>query len=155
MDSPWTRALAAAEGALPEVQAGLPAIEPQRSLDLLGEATGDYLLWQLLDVPYAVMNLMLVATAIGLGLKTTQLRTTPLRYLLLLPMVYFFSELVENSLVAAFASGTVPPAEPIVLVQQFATTVKFASGMPGMAIGALSIVITILITLTSQFRKSA
>lgn len=154
MDSPWTRALEAAQGALPEVQAGLPAIEPQRSLDLLGDATSDYLLWQVLDVPYAIMNLMLVATAMGLGLKATKLRTSPLRFLLLLPMIYFFAEIVENSLVAAFASGLVPTAEPIVLVQQFATTIKFASGMPGMAIGALSIVIAAIAAITSRFRKS-
>ena len=154
MDSPWTRALEAAQGALPEMQAGLPAIEPQRSLELLGGATSDYLLWQVLDVPYAIMNLMLVATAMGLGLKATKLKTSPLRFLLLLPMIYFFAEIIENSLVAAFAAGLVPPAEPIVLVQQFATTVKFASGMPGMAIGALSVVIAAIVAIISRLRKS-
>ncbi|MHA7871827.1 MAG: hypothetical protein ACX939_05705, partial [Hyphococcus sp.] len=57
-DSPWTRALEAAGGMLPETQPGLPAIEPQRSLGLLEGNAFDYLLWQALDIPYAIMNLM-------------------------------------------------------------------------------------------------
>lgn len=154
MDSPWTRALEAGQGLLPEIQAGLPAIEPQRSLDLLSDAKGDYLLWQVLDVPYAIMNLMLVATAMGLGLKATKLRTTPLRFLLALPMIYFFAELVENSLVAAFAADVIPPVEPIVLVQQVATTIKFSSGMPSMAIGALGVLIAAIVAIISRFRKT-
>ena len=136
MDSPWTRALEAAGGALPETQPGLPAIEPQRSLAQLGEATGDYLLWQLLDIPYAVMNLMAASIGMALGLKALRLQSTPLRWLLTLPVIYAACELVENSFVASFAGGALAPSEPLVLSQQAATTLKFAAGMPSLALGA-------------------
>lgn len=136
MDSPWTRALEAAGGALPETQPGLPAIEPQRSLAQLGDATGDYLLWQLLDIPYALMNLMAASLGMALGLKAVRLQSTPLRWLLILPVMYAVCELVENSLVALFASGALTPGEPLVLSQQAATTLKFAAGMPSLALGA-------------------
>ena len=155
MDSPWTRALEAAQGALPETQPGIPPIEPQRSLGLLENATFDYLLWQALDIPYAIMNLMVATIAMGLGLKAAKLRTTPLRFLLALPVIYFGAELIENALVAAFASGAIAPTEPVVLLQQLATTVKFATGMPAMAIGALGVVIAAITALLSRLRKPA
>ena len=154
LDSPWTRALDLACGVLPETKPGIPAIEPIRSLDALGGNTGDYLLWQLLDIPYAVMNLMVTTTGIALGLKAMRLGSGFWRGLIILPMLYLICELVENSFLAAFASKLLTPCEPIVLLQQLATTLKFASGFPAMAFGALGVVIALLASLIKSFRKN-
>ena len=147
LDSPWTRALDLACGVLPETKPGIPAIEPIRSLDALGGNTGDYLLWQLLDIPYAVMNLMVTTTGIALGLKAMRLGSGFWRGLII-------CELVENSFLAAFASKLLTPCEPIVLLQQLATTLKFASGFPAMAFGALGVVIALLASMIKSFRKN-
>ncbi|WP_425410955.1 hypothetical protein [Hyphococcus sp.] len=141
MDSPWTRALAAAGGALPEMQPGIPAIEPVRSLQAMGENTGSYLLWQILDVPYAVMNFMVISSAMGLGLKAVRLETGILRFALLLPALYVVCELIENALLAAFAAEISPLSEPLVLAQQAATTLKFASSMMGGMLAVLGLVV--------------
>jgi hypothetical protein len=141
--SPWTRALSAGGGALPESKFGFPADEPQRSLARLAEkgATGDYLLWQALDIPYAALNLAAPALAMALALKATKLGASPLRLALLLPAVYFGAELVENGLVAGFAAGPAPPARSIVAVQQAATNLKLFSGYGSMilAVAALAV----------------
>ncbi|PWG74951.1 hypothetical protein DF186_15235, partial [Enterococcus hirae] len=90
---------------------------------------------------YAVMNFMVFATAMALALKALRLEASAARFLLLLPAIYVGCELVENALVAGFAAKILPTAEPLVLIQQLATTLKFASGMPSMALGLLSLVI--------------
>ena len=144
-DSPWTRALEAGGGLLPETQIGFPPIEPQRSIDLLGEATSDYILWQAIDIPYAVMNLMVISIALALGLRAMRLDGSPLKYLLAIPVIYFVCEFIENGFVALFALGFLAPSEPFVLVQQLATTVKLTSGIGGMALGLLGIVAALLV----------
>ncbi len=145
MDSPWTRALEAAQGELPETQPGFPPIEPQRSLSLLGDDVYNYITWQALDIPYIVMNLMVMSIALGIGLKTLGLDASPLRFLLVLPGIYVFGELTENVLLALFAANFLPPSEPLVLVQQLATTVKLTSGIGAFGIGALSLVASLIV----------
>jgi hypothetical protein len=157
MDSPWTRAQAAGGGTLPEMQPGFPPIEPQRSLDALAAAngTGDYLLWQALDFPYAIGNLFVTSIAIALALKAVRLQKSPLKFLLLLPPLYVFCEIVENALVAAFAAKIVAPAEAVVLAQQAATTVKMASGFGSMFLGMGALVVATLAALVGLIRKKA
>lgn len=157
MDSPWTRALAAGGGKLPESQPGFPPIEPQRSLDALAaaNATGDYLLWQALDIPYAVGNVLVTSIAIALAIRATRLSASPMRYLLLLPPIYFLCELVEDGLVAAFAAKAIAPAEGAVLIQQAATTLKLASGYGSMALALLSLCVAFIAAVIAFFRKRA
>lgn len=155
--SPWTRAFAAAGGKLPESQTGFPPIEPQRSLDALAgaNATGDYILWQAFDIPYAIGNLFVTSIAIALALKATRLDKSFLRFLLILPPLYVLGEVIENSLVAAFAGKLIAPGESVVLVQQAATTVKMLSGFASMFLGLVSLVIAMLAALIGLFRKRA
>ena len=154
-ESAWTRALEAAGGKLPESQPGFPATEPQRSLDALAaaNATGDYILWQALDFPFAFVTVMLTMTAIALGLRATGVK--PLTSLLLLPPLYFLCEVVENALVAAFAGGVIAPSEGPVLVQQVATTVKLGAGWGSMILALLALVIAALAAVIGIFRKRA
>lgn len=153
MDSPWTRALEAAGGVLPETKPGIPALEPVRSLTAMGADKGDYLLWQALDIPYALMNFFYAAIGIGLALKAVRLENTFLRFLILVPALYVACELVENAFLASFAAGLLKPVESAVLVQQFATTVKFAAGIPCLFLGAGGALIALVAGLTRRLRK--
>ena len=139
MDSPWTRALEAAGGILPETKPGIPAIEPVRSLNAMGADKSDYILWQALDIPYAVMNFFFASLGMALGLKALRLEKSLLRFFLLLPAVYVGCEVIENTLVASFASGLLAPGESIVLIQQLATTLKFASGIPALLLALIAV----------------
>lgn len=129
-DSPWTRALEAAGGVLPEMRPGLPAIEPARSMEALeaAGAIGDYLVWQAADIPYAFLNLFAMSTAMGLALRKTGLGGSPARRLLYAPVVYLITEFIENAMVAGYAGALIPREGNIVLLQQAATTVKLATG---------------------------
>ncbi|NWG92958.1 MAG: hypothetical protein HXY21_10710, partial [Parvularculaceae bacterium] len=157
MASPWTRALQGGGGKLPETHPGFPPIEPQRSLDALAaaNATGDYILWQALDFPYAIGNLFVISIAIALALKAVRLEKSLLRFLLVPPPLYVVSEIVENSLVAAFAARIIAPGEAIVLVQQLATTVKMASGFGSMALGLAALLVAVLAAIVGFLRKRA
>ncbi len=154
MDSPWTRALEAAGGILPEMKPGIPAIEPVRSLDAMGADKSDYLLWQALDIPFALMNFFVTIIGMSLGLKALRLERSLLRFLLLAPAVYVACELVEDALLASFAAGVIAPGESIVLIQQFSTTLKFATGMSAQALGIFGAVIAAIAALIRLFRKT-
>lgn len=155
MNSPWTRALAAGGGKLPESQTGFPPIEPQRSLDALAaaNATSDYILWQAFDIPYAIGNLFVTSIAIALALKAVRLDKSVLRYLLALPPLYVACEIIENSLVAAFAAKLVAPGEGAVLIQQAATSVKMASGYGSMFLGLAALALAAFAAIIGFFRK--
>lgn len=155
LPSPWTRALHAAGGKVPESQPGFPPVEPQRSLDALAEAgaTGDYILWQAFDVPYAILNLMTMSIAIALALKATRLEKSFLKFFLVLPPIYVIGEIIENSLVASFAANAIAPTEGVVLIQQAATTVKMLSGFGSMFLALAAIVVAATAALVGYFRK--
>ncbi len=140
-DSPWTRAFAAGGGALPESQFGFPSAEPQRSLDALGPAISDYIVWQALDIPYALLNVAITSIAMALGLKAVRLGKTPARLLLLLPLLYFACEIVEDAAVALFAARLLPVDKPFVVAQQIATNAKLASGYGSMWLGLLGLAV--------------
>lgn len=152
MESPWTRAVAGGGGALPEMQAGFPPTEPQRSLDALAAAggAGDYIAWQAFDMPYAIGNLFVTSIAMALALKAARLQGSFLRYILILPPLYVLCEIVENALVAAFAAKWIAPAEGLVLVQQAATSVKMLSGFGSMFIAMGALVVALLAAIISR-----
>jgi hypothetical protein len=145
-DAIYYRLLEIAGGKLPESQPGLPAIEPQRSFDALAanNATNDYLLWQLYDIPYVLLFLVLMTGAMALCLKTLRLVESPLRRLMWLPVVFIGAEFVENPLLAGFALGVLPLSEPLVLFQQTVTTVKFAAGVPAMLLALVSLAVALV-----------
>ncbi|MGF1543300.1 MAG: hypothetical protein ACFB00_02120 [Parvularculaceae bacterium] len=122
LDSPWTRALEAAGGTLPEMLPGLQAVEPARSVERLGPARADWLRWQGYDFFFASLNAAVFWSAIGLGVKALRGR---LAWTLWLPAFYMLTEIVEGIFLAAFASGVLPPQGVPALTQQFATTLKF------------------------------
>ncbi len=134
--SPWTQALEAA-GTLPEMIPGFSASQPALAFSVLGEATGRYILWQIVDIPYAILNMLVLSILISLGLKRFRLQASPLRYFLLLPYIYLVTEFLENAPLALMASGILPQASAVVLFQQAATTIKLYSGWPTFYIGLI------------------
>ncbi len=137
--SPWTQALEAA-GTLPEMLTGFPVDQPALAFSALGETTGSYILWQVADIPYAILNMLVLSTLIGLGLKRFHLQSSPLQYLLLLPYIYLITEFFENMPLALMAAGILPQANAVVLFQQAATTIKLYSGWPSSVIGLMALV---------------
>ncbi|WP_411819621.1 hypothetical protein ABFZ85_12640 [Hyphococcus formosus] len=152
---PWSRAITAAGGKLPETQPGLPAIEPVRSLEALSQNMNDYLLWQVLDIPYFVLTFLASTAAIALGLKMAGKWGRIFKIVLFLPAIYVVAELIENSLLALFAAGIVAPVEPLVLVQQIATTLKFSSAMPAMLFSLIGIVFATIVLVIGAVRKNS
>ncbi len=134
-ESPWTSALAAAGGRLPEQIAGFPAGEPAGMLSRLGDARGDYFWQQAFDLAFVALAVIAAATAIAIALKQMNLAVGDARYLLLVPALYFVFEVIENTLLALFASGVVDPVAGLAFFQQFATTGKLAAGLMTLLVG--------------------
>ncbi|MFN0024824.1 MAG: hypothetical protein ACKVS5_13110 [Parvularculaceae bacterium] len=154
-DSAWTRSLSAGGGKLPESQAGFPPIEPQRSFDALNAAgaTPDYILWQALDIPFALISAISQISIMALALRATRQGAGPLRFLLLVPPLYVAAELVENALVAAFAAEVIAPAEGVVLVQQLATTIKLGAGWGSVGIALVALAVALIAGLVGLVKK--
>ena len=152
---PWLSAIEAGGGLLPEMQPGYPPVEPLRTLLAFDGAVGDYLVWQMFDIPYIVLNVLFAASAIALGLARFGWGSGLARYLLALPVIYAVMEMIENTLLSLFAIGTLAPSEPVVLAQQTATTIKLTSGTVSFLLGVISIVAVIISMIASRMKKSS
>ncbi len=137
--SPWATALEAA-GVLPEMLPGFPADQPALAFSMLGDAAGSYIVWQIVDIPYAILNMLVFSTLIGLSLKRFRLHASPLQYLMLLPYIYLVTEFLENTPLALMAAGVLPQSDAIVLFQQTATTIKLYSGWPTLFISLIMLI---------------
>lgn len=152
-DGAWTNALKTAGQTLPEMQPGFPPTEPLRTLSVLGDATPSYLTWQLLDLPYIFLNMMVTGTGLSLALRTLNWQTTPATLLLALPLIYGLCEFIENALLASFASGLLAPSEPPVLFQQLATTLKLTAGTLGIFLSIIGVVVALIILAARKLRS--
>ncbi len=148
-DSPWVRALDAAGGSLPEEKPGLPAVEPQRSIDLLrntpgGDGARQYLLWQIVDLPFIALNFMVLSLGAALGLKKSGRRQSPLRLILFFPFLYAGAEIGENVFLALFANGALPPYGTPAVLQQVMTSLKMGAWTISAAGGAIGVLTALL-----------
>ncbi|MEL7491729.1 MAG: hypothetical protein AAGJ73_13510 [Pseudomonadota bacterium] len=136
-NSAWEKAVRGAGGEAPEEQIGFPPLEPERALSSLkaNDAVDDYVLWQVIDIPFALLNVVVLSAAFGLFLLEAGLQHSVLRYLLWIPLIYLLMELIENSLVTAFALGAWAPTGLAALAQQSATTLKLVSGLGSFWLG--------------------
>ena len=150
----WTRAADAA-APLPETLQGFPEGEPARAFSMLREATSDYLIYQAVDIPFAFLNLMMLAVAIGLGVKKLKLAATPLRFLLILPLILFAADIVEDVFLVLMAGDYIPDQGAPAFAQQIVTNIKGAAGMLGTVCALAAIVSAGIADLTRLFRKSA
>lgn len=138
---------------IPEVMPGLPAGEPAASFSKMSEVIDQYILFQAIDIPYAIISMMMAIAAISVGLKRFNLGNSAVKFVLFLPIIYFVSELVENSLLAAMAGEYIPDHSIIVLLQQSATTAKFVTdGLTSVAM-AISIITAIGAAIFSLFKR--
>ncbi|GJL94016.1 MAG: hypothetical protein DHS20C05_04210 [Hyphococcus sp.] len=137
---------------IPEVMPGFPAGEPAASFSKMSEVIDQYILFQAIDIPYAIISMMMAIAAISIGLKRFNL-SGGVKFVLFLPIIYFASELVENALLAAMAGEYIPDDSVFVLLQQSATTTKFVTdGLTSVAM-AISIITAIGAAFFSLFKR--
>ncbi|MEM9168156.1 MAG: hypothetical protein AAGC56_00755 [Pseudomonadota bacterium] len=141
-ETAWGRALAGGGGQLPEAQAGFPTGEPARSLEALraADAMAGYVRFQAIDVGFTILNVVACTSAIALFLRKCGVAGGAAALLLLSPLLYCAAELIENALLAGFATTTLGATDALVRVQQTTTTVKLIS----FAAAALSAVVSLL-----------
>lgn len=141
MGSAWAQSLVASGGTLPETLFGFERGQPETALSQLGPVRGDYLAWQGLDVLFAAINVMITSIGIALGLHATTLARTAARLLLLLPVIYFGAELLENLQLSAFTLALFDPASLMGPVQQLTTSLKHLAGNAALALAGLGILV--------------
>ena len=149
----WTRANEAA-APLPETLQGFPDGQPAYAFAFLGEATSDYLIFQAVDIPFAFLNAAMITTAIALGLRKLKLTATPLRFLLVLPLILFAAELVEDALLFLMAADYITDKGVPALVQQAFTNIKVASAMLGTVCAFAALIGAIIATIVHFFQKT-
>lgn len=150
----WTRAQEAA-APLPETLQGFHDEQPALAFSKLGEATSDYLIFQAVDIPFAFLNAAMITAAIALGLKILKLAATPLRFLLLLPLILFAAEIAENALLFLMAGDYISDQGAPATAQQIMTNIKGAAAMLGMVCALAAIVSAAIASLIHLFRKPA
>ena len=151
----WERVVDIANGGPPETKIGFPAVEPARSINLLSGDQNIYLLWQVADIPYAILNMSLMSAGLALGLKTLNLSGTFGRILLALPVVYLIGEVVENSLLSAMITGRLDPNGTPALFQQLATTFKLSTGFISMPLALIGGLGAVLLALYARVKPKA
>lgn len=98
--------------------------EPGATLARLGEARGDYLWLQAFDLPFAALAAMVALFALALAAKKIAAPFERIRALLFIPAALAAAEIIEDALLALFASGALFPSPPLAFAQQSATTIK-------------------------------
>lgn len=147
----WTRASEAA-GPLPETLQGFPEGQPALAFSKLGEATSDYLIFQAIDVPFAFLNAMMISSAIALGVKQLVLSATPLRFLLILPLMALAADLTEDAFLVLMVSDILPDQGVVATLQQSVTNLKGAAGMLGTVTALAALVASAIVAVYRLIR---
>ena len=133
--------------------AGFPPDQPAAALASLGAARGAYLVFQLADIAYTAFNTLLYATVFALVLKRFGWTGSPARYSLLIPLGYAGAEIVENALLALMAAGLMPADGVFGLVQQLATNLKLATGVPAGFLTLAGLTVLLITALIGLVRR--
>lgn len=155
VDTSWSSALSAAGGQLPETSPGFGGDEPERSLALLEEAglTATYMRFQAIDIPFALLNALFLWSVLAVAAKRFTKPASAIRLFAFLPCLYLLAEFVENPLLALLASGTFGEPPVIILVQQAATSLKWAAMAPTSAIALALLLVMIVAALSGALAK--
>jgi len=137
-------ALDAAGGNLPEMTPGFPEGLAVQAYTNLGDKVVQYSLFQAIDIPYAILNMMVLTAIIALALKRFRLGVSPLRFALVLPPLYLLAEFLENPLLIALANGEPGAPAGLVIFQQLATNLKWAALTPALIFGLASLAALII-----------
>ncbi len=158
LPGPWTHIVEKTQGALgvpqiPETVFGFVEGQPAQAFALLGDAINDYVLFQFIDIPYALVSTMMVSSGIALGLKRFNLGPSVFRFILLSPLLYLASEIIEDGLLASMASGILPVGSGTAMIQQTVTTVKLiADGIDSLAL-VIAIIASLIAAATKGLRR--
>ncbi len=125
-------------GPLPETIFGYPEGEPERAFSQLFGLQSDYMLFQAIDIPYAILNFFVITAIIALALKHFRLGATPFRFALILPGIYLVAEFLENTMLVVLAKGGGAPAG-LIPIQQTMTSLKWIAAAPSMTLSLLSL----------------
>jgi len=153
LPGPWSRALEAA-GNLPEMVPGFPeglAVSTYGKLEAAG-LISQYVQFQLIDIPYAILNFLMLTAVIALALKRFKLGASPLRFALLLPAIYLAAEFLENPLLIILARGGGEPTA-LISIQQAMTSLKWIASAPALALAAISLIALVIAALIGLIRK--
>jgi hypothetical protein len=138
---------------LPETLFGFPQGQPFESFSKLGDAAPDYILFQAIDIPYAILNTLSMLAIMALGARRFGKPKSSLRFLLALPLVYLISESVENPLLAMLA-GSGSELAALAPLQQLATTVKWLASAPSVVVSLALIPILLALTIRDRMKKA-
>ena len=140
-------------GTLPEEMFGFPAGEPERAFSQLFGLQGDYMLFQAIDIPYAILNYFAFSAIIALALKRFRLDATPFRFVLILPVIYLAAEFIENTMLIILVRGGAPGN--LAFVQQAMTSLKWAAGFPATILAVVSLLALGIMFLTKLIRRKS
>jgi len=140
-------ALEAAGGNLPEMTPGFPSGLAAQAYSSLGDKVTQYSFFQVIDIPYAILNMVVLTAIIALALKRFQLGASPLRFALVLPPLYLLAEFLENPLLIILANGEPGAPAGLVIFQQLATNFKWITLTPALIFGLASLAALIIISI--------
>lgn len=156
IDTSWSNAMAAADH-LPEATPGFHSTLPKTALDTLLEAPNNiidaYIKFQLIDIPYALLNAFFALAGIGFLVKILNIQSPTVKILFFLPIIYVGAEFIENFLLFHMASLRIASTDLPATIQQSATIVKFLTIAPAMILALLSIPTYISIKVAKAFKK--
>lgn len=141
----------ASVGKLPEEMFGFPVGEPERAFSQLFGLQSDYMLFQALDIPYAILNFFAYTAIIALALKNFRLQGSPARFLMVLPAIYLVAEFLEDTLLVVLASNG-GAAGLLATLQQAMTNLKFAAGFPSAILSLIALIALAILFLTNRLR---
>ncbi len=125
-------------GTLPEEMFGFPDGEPAQAFSQLFGLQSDYILFQAIDIPYAILSFFAYTSIIALALKRFGFGATPMRFALLLPGISLVAEFIENTLLVILVRGGGETGS-VVSLQQAMTSLKWASGFPSQILALMSL----------------
>jgi len=159
MPGPWANLIEAtvpgsSRPTIPDLMFGFHSDQPLSAFAEMSSVMDDYLMFNALDIPYAFLSMMAGISVLMLALKRFPRRGALGTSLLVFPILYFVSEVLENTLLVLMVLEFLTADGIIATVQQAFTTIKITTNGVNAALGGGAL-IAILVDITlKRFRKS-
>lgn len=158
MPGPWAQLVTAVgnengQPVIPDLMYGFHAGQPALAFTTLSEVINSYIRFNFIDLPYAFLGMMAAMSIMALALKRFNLRHWAFRCILIVPAIYFASEVIENVLLGSMAAKLLPIQGALVFIQQLGTTVKMTAYGFNLLVGFIALAACVIGMLVSYFRK--
>lgn len=145
MPGPWANLIEATDSGrgrpiLPDLMFGFPDGQPESALNTIGDVKTSYIIFNAIDIPYAFLSMMAALSIMTLALKRFRIRSVILKGVLIVPIVYFAFEVIENGLLVLMAVDLLPQEGAAAIIQQLITTIKIATNGFNAAAGFAALV---------------